>query len=156
MKKLKSRFTVAAAASAGLLALGMTVVPPADAQESATGRPLALRSIMRDMGRNVQQIAGGISQEDWPAVDKAATKLAQHPQPPLAEKMRVLRFAGVDAGKFKDHDERMQLAAKRLAHAASRGDGHTVISSFGEVQTTCLACHQSFRTRFVEHFYGKR
>lgn len=147
---------VAAATSAALLALNMSVTSPADAQESVMGSPLALRSIMRDMGRSVQHIAGGIAQEDWAAVEKAATQLAEHRQPPLAEKVRILRYAGADAGKFKDHDERMQLAARRLAHAASRADGQAVISSFAEVQVTCLACHQVFRTRFVEHFYGKR
>jgi cytochrome c556 len=147
---------VAALAGAALLALNTWAAPPAGAEQNPASRSLVLRSIMRDMGANVQHIAGGIAHEDWPAVEKAAAQLAEHRQPPLAEKVRILGYAGADAGKFKDHDERMQLAARRLGHAASRADGPAVISSFAELQATCLACHQAFRSRFVEHFYGKR
>jgi cytochrome c556 len=68
--------------------------------------------------------------------------------------MRILSFIGADTGKFKGHDEKTHLAARALEQAAARSDGQAVISSFATLQNSCLACHQSFRKPFVEHFYG--
>lgn len=126
------------------------------ADDTGKARQLALRKIMRDMGKNMQVITDGISREDWALVARAAPLIADHPQPPLAEKMRILKFAGPEAGRFKGHDERTHQAARALEQAAARGDGQSVISSFAKLQGSCLACHQSFRKPFVEHFYSQR
>ena len=60
------------------------------------------------------------------------------------------------AGKFKSHDEKTHQVARALEQAAVRSDGQAVISSFATLQNSCLACHQSFRKPFVEHFYVQR
>ncbi len=126
------------------------------ADDTDKAKPLALRKIMQDMGKNMQVITDGISREDWEMVAKVAPLIADHPQPPMAEKMRILSFIGSDAGKFKSHDEKTHQAAQALGQAAVRGDGPSVISSFATLQNSCLACHQSFRKPLVEHFYGQR
>jgi len=128
--------------------------PQVWADDAGKGTPLALRKIMQDMGKNMQLITDGISREDWEKVAKVAPLLADHPQPPLTEKMRILSFAGSDVGKFKSHDKKTYHAAQELEQAALRGDGQSVISSFATLQNSCLACHQRFRKRFLEHFYG--
>ena len=117
-------------------------------------KPLALRKIMQDMGKNMQAITDGVSREDWEMVVRVAPLIADHPQPPLIEKVRILGFIGSDAGKFKSHDEETHQAARALEQAAVRSDGQSVISSFAALQNSCLACHQSFRKPFVGHFYG--
>lgn len=142
-----------AAAATVLLVCGTT---PARSQESGTPRALALRQIMKDMGRNTQVIVHAIAHEDWPRAAKAAAAVADHPEPPLAEKVRILAFMGADAGKFRVFDDRSGKAAKALQEAAARVDGPAVIAAFAEMQTACLGCHQSFRRPLVEHFYGKR
>ncbi len=124
------------------------------ADDADKTKPLALRKIMQDLGKNMQGITDGISREDWEIVRKLAPLIADHPQPPLVEKMRILSFIGADTGKFKGHDEKTHLAARALEQAAARSDGQAVISSFATLQNSCLACHQSFRKPFVEHFYG--
>lgn len=113
----------------------------------------ALRAIMRDLGRDMQVVTDGISREDWALVARTAPRLAEHPQPPLAEKMRVLGFLGNDAGAFRRHDARTKEAARALGQAAQRRDGEAVIASFATLQRSCLACHQRFRKPFVEHFH---
>lgn len=55
-----------------------------------------------------------------------------------------------------DTTQDMNRAAPALEQAAVRGDGQAVISSFATLQSTCLACHQSSRKPFLEHFYGQR
>lgn len=115
----------------------------------------ALRTIMRELGRDMQVVTDGIAREDWALVAKTAPRLAEHPQPPLAEKMRVLGFLGNDAGAFRQHDARTKQAARALGQAAQRRDGEAVIASFATLQRSCLACHQRFRQPFVEHFHAQ-
>lgn len=132
-----------------------TTCLPVWAGDADKTEPLALRKIMQDMGENMQDITGSISREDWAMVAKIAPLIAEHPQPPLFEKMRILSFIGSDAGKFKNFDAQTHEEALVLEQAATRSDGHAVIASFATLQNSCLACHQRFRKPLVEHFYGQ-
>jgi cytochrome c556 len=125
------------------------------ADNADKNKPLALRKIMQDMGKNMQSITDGISREDWKLVAKTAPLIADHPQPPLIEKVRILSFIGSDVGSFKHHDQKTHEVAKTLEQAAMQGDGDLVISTFAQLQKSCLACHVQYRTDFVEHFYNK-
>lgn len=146
--------TILAASALGAF-LAITC-PQAWADNTGEAKPLALRKIMQDLGRNMQNITDGISREDWEMVKKIAPLIADHPQPPLTEKFRILSFFGADAGKFKGYDGETHQAAQALEQAAARSDGQSVIASFAALQNSCLACHQSLRKPFLEHFYGQR
>lgn len=134
----------------------VSVALPSGADDATRAKPLALRKIMRDMGENMQKVTDAISREDWSTVGKIAPLIADHPQPPLAEKLRILSFIGADTAKFRGYDGKTHDAAKALEQAAARGDGPSLISSFAELQNSCLGCHQNFRKQFLEHFYGQR
>jgi cytochrome c556 len=140
------------------LCIGLTLLtagaPTLAATESA--QPLAMRGIMQDLGRYMQTVTLAIAREDWALVEKTAPLIAQHPQPPLMEKTRILRFVGTEMGKYKSHDHKTHAAAHELAQAAKNKDGMAVIAAFQSVQTGCYGCHQEFRKPFVEHFYGAR
>jgi cytochrome c556 len=125
--------------------------------ENTTGvKPLELRKIMQELGKDMQVITDAISHEDWARVANIAPRIAEHPEPSAIEKMRILTLIGTDAGKFESHDEITHLAARALEKVALRRDGLGVIAAFANLQNGCLACHQSFRNPFVEHFYGHR
>lgn len=128
---------------------------PAWADGSVRAEPMELRRIMQELGKNMQTVTDGISREDWMLVAATAPRIAEHPQPPVAEKMRILAFVGSNAGRFKGFDGQTHEAAKALEQAARRADGQAVIASFAGLQNTCLSCHQNFRKPFVEHFYGQ-
>ncbi len=117
--------------------------------------PLEFQKVMKELGRNMQTVTGGISREDWELVAATAPMIAEHPQPPRAEKTRIISFMGGEMSKFKAFDTQVHEAAHDLMHAAHEKDGQKVIAAFQKVQSTCLNCHQAFRSRFVEHFYGK-
>ncbi len=117
---------------------------------------LALQKIMKGMGKNMQVIADGISREDWKLVEKTAPLIADHPQPPVFEKVKILAFVGTDVSKFKGYDGKTHEAARVLGESATREDGYAIISNFATLQNTCLMCHQHFRKSFQEHFYGNR
>ncbi len=135
-----------------LLASAATVC----AQAAEPAAPMALRNIMVQLGRDMQAVVGAISTEDWTQVVHLAPEIAWHPEPPLSEKMRILTWLGTDAGRFRGFDGEVHDAAVAMGEAATRGDGQAVITAFAKVQQGCLACHQSFRKPFTEHFYGTR
>ena len=128
----------------------------AEAAKPMASKPMALRSVMEKLGRDMQAVTGAISKEEWALVAELAPKLAKHAEPPLAEKMRILTWLGTDAKKFRGFDGQVQDAATAMGDAAKRGDGQAVIATFSKTQQSCLACHQSFRQPFVEQFYGSR
>lgn len=125
--------------------------------ETADGaREMALKKIMKDLGVGMQAVTGGISMEDWPLVEKTAPLIADHVQPPMAEKLRIMAFMGTDMGKFKGYDTEVHMAAESLEKAAKAKDGEAVISAFNAVQKACYGCHRDFRKQFLQHFYGTR
>jgi hypothetical protein len=127
---------------------------------SATGvqaaEPLILQKVMKDLGRNMQTLTDGISREDWELVEKTAPLIADHPQPPMTEKMRIMSFMGANMGKFKSYDGETHDQAQAIGKSAKAKDGQGVILAFQKLQTSCYNCHSEFRKPFVEHFYGKK
>lgn len=128
------------------------IYPQVRAADADKGTSLVLRKIMKDLGKDMQVITDGISREDWVLVAETAPRIADHPQPPMGERLRILAFVGSNVGRFKEHDKQTQQAARALGGAAAREDGKAVISAFASLQETCLACHQQFRESFQAHF----
>lgn len=151
---MKSDRRIKSSIAAGLL--GALLAAPVAAAEKAQSELLALHEIMEELGKNMEAVTGAIAREDWGQVAKIAPLIADHPEPPPAEKARILAFLGKDAAKFRGHDEKTHRAAMEMKEAAARQDGPAVISAFAAVQNGCLGCHQNFRKRLREHFYGKR
>ena len=118
--------------------------------------PLALQKVMKDLGKHMQTITDGISREDWELVEKTAPLIADHPQPPFSEKMRIMGFMGTNMSKFKAHDGETHEQAQAVGKAAKAKDGPGAILAFQKLQTGCYNCHSEFRKPFVEHFYGKK
>jgi hypothetical protein len=124
--------------------------------QTLAGEPLALQKIMADIGSNMELVVHGIAREEWDVVVQAADKVANHPTPPMADKMRILSYVGTDMGTFKSLDAKTHDAAVVLGELAAKKDGVKVIEQFATLQNTCLACHQRFRQSFKAHFYGEK
>lgn len=133
-----------------LLLLGSSQLSLAEQDADA----LELRRIMQDMGKHMQLITDAISREDWTAIAEPADLIAEHPQPPFSEKLRILSFIGSQVSEFKGFDSGTHEAAKKLGQLAATQDGNSIIDQFTVLQKNCLACHQTFRDSFKEHFYG--
>lgn len=141
--------------SAGLILLASVLALPVHAQAAAPAPDDSmpgLRGVMQQLGRHMQAVAGAISTEDWAEVARLAPQIAEHPEPPLTEKVRVLTWLGTDAVKFRGLDQQVGAAANAMGDAARRGDGGAVIDAFAKVQQACLACHQGYRASFRQHF----
>lgn len=153
---MKTLFFSSIGAALFAVGIGITTglaVPAAIADEP---KPMALRTVMQQLGRDMQAVTGAISKEDWLLVAELAPRIGRHAEPPLAEKKRILAWLGTDAGKFRGFDQQVHEAADAMGTAARQGDGQAVIQAFAKVQQGCLDCHQSYRKQFTEHFYDKR
>ncbi len=139
------------------LLMGLIVVfsmAPVFVQAEETDiEPLALQKIMSDMGENMQAITAGISAENWQQVEKNAVLIADHPQPPIIDKVRIMSFIGMQMGAFKELDGKTHEAARKLAKTVNSQNGYEIIAAFSELQNTCMACHVKFRQSYVKHFY---
>lgn len=118
--------------------------------------PLALRAIMDELNRNMRAVTDAVSLENWEQAAITALRIADHPQPPMMEKLRILSFAGSDVRKFKNFNSQTRLAATHLEEVAGKADGQAVIAAFAALQSSCLDCHQDLRKPFKEHFYGRQ
>lgn len=121
--------------------------------ESSDAEPMALRLIMQDLELNMQRIASAIIREDLATVAEIAPLVADHEEPPMTEKMRILSFMGSDAGTFKSLDGVTHDTAMTLKKVAENNDGDAVIETYADLLQSCVACHQKFRKPFVAHFY---
>ncbi|MCW9028423.1 MAG: cytochrome C [Kangiella sp.] len=141
------------------VAIGLSSIPlQLSAAETADEgksdvEPMALRLIMQDLELNMQRIASAIIREDLVAVADLAPLVADHEQPPMTEKMRILSFMGTDAGAFKSLDGVTHDTAMMLKKVAEKNEGDAVIKTYADLLQSCVACHQKFKQPFVDHFY---
>lgn len=119
------------------------------------GEELALRRIMKRLGQDLEAASRAMKNRNWGRLKAAAERIANHPQPPFSEKVKILGFIGGEAGQFKAFDQQVHVSATNLADAANRSDYLVVQKAFFEVQQACFECHQRYRERFRSHFYGQ-
>lgn len=129
-----------------------TLAAGAGAQSAAD--PLALRGVMQQMQADADAAARGIQKQDWPTVAAHAGRLARHAEPPVTEKVRILSWLLTDAMTFRNYDVQVKAAATDLQAAAQRQDAAAAARAYARMQQSCDGCHNSFRPKFLKHFYG--
>lgn len=129
----------------------MFLVIPASA---LAAEEMVLTKVMKEQGKSMQRIAGGIAHEDYGQVVKASLAVVDppHPSSTLAEKFRLMSFLGANLARFKALDGETKERATDLANAARARNGEATIAAFQRLQTSCLACHTEFRKSFQDHF----
>jgi cytochrome c556 len=122
---------------------------------SGPARPeMALRGIMRDMGREAAALADALMREDYARVESAALKVAEHPQPPPEERARIITWLGPRAVRFRGYDQDVHKHAQAAAAAAQQRDARAALAAFHEAQSACMGCHLEFRSGYLKQFYG--
>jgi cytochrome c556 len=116
--------------------------------------PLELRNIMQGMQVNMQKIEQGIAQKDWELVSQNALSIAEHPAPPLFEKLRIFAYMNTNMGDFKALDKITHATAKELAELALRDDKLELTARFTQLKESCEGCHSVFRAEFQANFYN--
>ena len=116
--------------------------------------PLVLRSVMAQMQADTQAGGDAIARQDWASAASHADKLAHHPEPPALEKVRILTWLLTDAMTFRNYDLQVKSAAAQLRTAAQQQDGVAAARDLARMQQSCDGCHNSYRAKFLAHFYG--
>lgn len=137
---LHRRMRRALPALAGVL---LALFLPLGAQ-AAEGGPM--RPIMEDMETNMARIAAGIWRESYGEVAQAASQIADHPMPPLLDRLALLAKLGSGAPRFMDADDAMKASALALKAAAEAGQLEQVLSHQQALQKQCVSCHSWYRT----------
>ena len=138
-----------------ILTLGISFTSLSLAAEASEPDALALQAIMQDLAGDMQSLNNSMYLEDWDAVADIAEKIATHDEPPMEEKKQILQWLGENAKNFRNYDLEVKAGAKDLSTAARKQDIDGVMKALTRVQGNCLACHQSFRNDFIQHFYAK-
>lgn len=136
-----SKFLLALALAGGITAAG-------------AAEPLHLRGIMDQMQADTDALATGMAKKDWSAVTQHAERLEHHAEPPITEKVRILGWLFTDALTFRGYDKQVKAAASSIEDAAKQQDAAAASSAYQRLQQSCDGCHNSFRTKFLAHFYG--
>jgi len=138
---------------ATVLLLTISTIATTWADETPPKNAMVLRQIMQELDNNMQLTNHAISREDWDVVAKTALLIAEHPEPPFSEKLRIMMFFGRDISRLKQLDGQTHQAAKNLATEAKTGNRQDIIISFNTLEQSCTNCHQQFKNAFVKHFY---
>ena len=138
---------------ATVLLLTISTIATTWADETPPKNAMVLRQIMQELDNNMQLTNHAISREDWDVVAKTALLIAEHPEPPFSEKLRIMMFFGRDISRLKQLDGRTHQAAKNLATEAKTGNRQNIMRSFNTLEQSCTNCHQQFKNAFVKHFY---
>lgn len=115
--------------------------------------PMKIREIMQGMQVNMQQIEQGIVQKDWELISQNALAIADHPAPPIFEKLRIIAYMNTDMGVFKKLDKTTHQTAKELAELVLQKDKGDAGLKFTQLKESCQQCHQVFRAEFQGYFY---
>ena len=114
---------------------------PAGAEE------FSLLQIMQQLGRDLNQISDGMWREDYAAIAAAAQSIAEHPQPPMAERSKIISGLGADAGRFRQGDQTVHDAAMAVKEAAGQENNEHVLKRYNDLVKGCMDCHTNFRAR---------
>ncbi|WP_024538236.1 cytochrome c [Comamonas badia] len=136
-----------------LAALALALATGAGWAQSAA-EPLVLRSVMAQMQADTQAAGDAIARQDWASAASHADKLAHHAEPPALEKVRILTWLLTDAMTFRNYDLQVKSAAAQLRTAAQQQDGVAAARDLARMQQSCDGCHNSYRAKFLAHFYG--
>jgi len=126
---------------AAILVFGLAVSPAADGQESH------FRGMMQELGRQMGRLSEGIMADDMVLVASSAISIADHPKPPMSERIRIVSELGTDATAFRAIDTEVHDTAMAIHTAAKEGDRVEVTNGFHKLVNSCLACHTRFRGR---------
>ena len=138
---------------ATVLLLTISTIATTWADETPPKNAMVLRQIMQELDNNMQLTNHAISREDWDVVAKTALLIAEHPEPPFSEKLRIMMFFGRDISRLKQLDGQTHQAAKNLATEAKTGNRQNIMRSINTLEQSCTNCHQQFKNAFVKHFY---
>ena len=107
----------------------------------------SLKLVMQGLLVDTQQLTSAMLTDDFVNIEKTAKKIANHPKPSMATRMKLMKAMGADMAKFKANDSVVHGAAVAMVHSAQKKDIKAVGESFQTMIVGCLSCHGEFKTK---------
>ena len=148
-------FVAAAAACASLLTALPASAQFAKAEDAIKYRQSSLFVIGQHFGR-LGAMANGRAPFDAKVAQENADIVAHMAKLPWAgfgpgtdkgAPTKALPEIWTEQAKFKEHSEKLEAEAVKLAAAAKTGNLDNLKTAFGATAGTCKACHDSFRAK---------
>lgn len=105
----------------------------------------AMKQIMLGLSEAMTRINAGIWREDFQKVAVGAESIADHPMPPLLQRLKLLAELGADSSDFMRADDGMRAVAQDLKEAAVEERIDEVQVQYKLLHQRCVDCHSWYR-----------
>ncbi len=105
------------------------------------------KNLMRQLQQDFSTLQAALLSGDLNQAAQAADAIAHHQPPPLEERKWIMTRLGKQALKFKEWDQQVHQATKRLAEAAQAKDRKKAQELYQQALQGCFGCHHQFRKR---------
>lgn len=118
-----------------------------DAQVSSSATESSLKTVMQGLLKDTQALTAAMLNEDYLLIEAQAKKIAQHPKPSMAIRMKIVKVMGADMANFKANDVVVHQGAVDIMTHAKQKNINGVSESFKQMISGCLSCHVAFKNR---------
>lgn len=133
-----------------ITAPGIGAPDPAPADSLGT-RPL--RSLMTELGQDMNKVSEGIWREDFQMIAAGAERVAHHPRVPAQERMLIQEILTDRFPQFVALDQTVHRTALELTAAAQARNLTAVLDQADRLARACVACHTAFRDPVRQAFW---
>ena len=130
-----------------LLFFGFVVcVSPALAGDDAKNFKEVMQRISVDMSKLIDPIMKG----DFAKVHEIAEHVANHSEPPLSHRLKIIAKLGLDFTDFKKYDDEVHINSVAIQASANNKDIEGMIDNYWKTMKSCHGCHKKYRERIRE------
>lgn len=106
-----------------------------------------LKSLMVELGQNMEEISAGIWREDYRLVSQGAAVIAHHPRVSSHEQAIIRDALGDQMKIFAQYDGVVHHTAAEIQRVADAQRMDSILVLYSRLQHGCVSCHSGFRTR---------
>jgi len=113
-------------------------------------KEVTLKNVMQGLLTDTTVMTQGIFLEDFNMIERAASKIADHPKPAMALRMKLMKNLGSEMKNFKGFDSIVHNTAVSIKKAATEKNMPLVVAGYHQLIDGCQSCHSNFKQRVTE------
>ncbi|MGY5850645.1 hypothetical protein [Salegentibacter sp. F14] len=111
-----------------------------------------LLPIMSQLMVDMNRINEGVFMENYPMIDSAAYRIANHAEIDPNQKQIIKKNLGKSMEEFARIDKAVHDRAVSISKAAKQKNMGEILSEYHILQNSCVNCHNQFRDRLQSEF----
>ena len=113
----------------------------------ASDDPKNMKEVMQRISNDMSKLVNHIMKDEYDEILVLAEKVANHDEPPVSHRLRIIAELGLDFTDFKKNDDEVHINAVAMKKAAINKDTTAIIDNYGKVMQSCNNCHKQYRKR---------